>query len=415
MTKTDHDQFLAFRYPEFRYLVGANFLFTTALMMQEVILGYEMYKITGDPLAIGLLGLAQVVPYIGLSLIGGHLADLLSKKKVILFSLLGILLSSLALHFAAGKLKSEGDLLALQLVIYGVVFLTGALLAFYNPTVNALRAFVVPRKAYENSATWGSAAWQTGVIVGPGISGFVYAWVGFANTILFGAVLMACVLLLWTQVKDRKIENPERSNALKKIKEGLQFVWKTPMLLHSITLDLFSVLFGGVVAILPVFAEDILKVGPEGLGILRAAPAVGAILSLLIISFLTLMQNAWRTLLLYVTGFGIATLVFALSENFWLSVVALFFTGAFDAVSVVIRSTILQLLTPDKMRGRVGSVNGIFISASNELGAFESGLAASLMGTVPSVVFGGIASLAIVGFVWLKTRKLLGTDLRENI
>ncbi|HFA47644.1 MAG TPA: MFS transporter [Bacteroidetes bacterium] len=410
-----NDRFLALRFPEFRFLVGASFLFNTALMMQEVIIGYEMYKITGDPLAIGLIGLAQAAPFIGLSLIGGHFADILSKKKVIVASLLGIICCSLALHFAAKELSGGDGSLALQLIIYAVVFLTGTFLAFYSPTIQALRPFLVPRYAYENAATWGSATWQVGVIIGPGISGFIYNWVGFANTILVAVALMGVALLLWTGVKDRKIENPESGNAWLKIKEGLRFVKKKKMLLHSITLDLFSVLFGGVVAILPVFAEDVLHVGAQGLGILRAAPAVGAMFSLLIISNISLMKNAWRTLLLYVAGFGVATLVFALSKNFYLSVAALFLTGAFDAVSMVIRSTILQLIVPDEMRGRVSAVNGIFISASNELGAFESGLAASLVGAVPSVVLGGVASLAIVGFVFFKTKELLGVDLREEV
>jgi MFS family permease len=391
----------------------ANLLFTIALLMQEVIIGYEMYKITGDPLAIGLLGLSQAVPFIGLTLLGGHFADILSKKKMLTFALLGMMACSLALHIAAKRMGDGDHSTQMQLFIYGVVFFIGVFYAFFSPTAQALRAFLIPRHAYENAATWSSAAWQTGTIVGPGISGFIYAGVGFSGTVLVVMALLGCVLLLLSRIKDRKIESPAAGSVLTKIKEGIVFVRKTRMLLYSISLDLFSVLFGGVVAILPVFAEDILHVGPEGLGILRAAPSVGAILTLFFLSRLSLMRGAWKRLLLNVAGFGVATLVFAVSKNFWLSVAALFFVGAFDAVSVVIRQTILQLLVPDEMRGRVSSVNGIFISASNELGAFESGLAASLFGTVPSVVMGGLVSLGIVGAVWWKSRDLMGVDLRE--
>lgn len=408
-------RFLAFQFPEFRFLMGASFLFSVAFLMQEVIIGYEVYKLTGDPLAIGILGLVQAVPFIGLSLFGGHLADVLSKRKVLMASMLGVIACSVFLFFASQKLSGEEGATLLQIIIYGVVFLTGTCYAFYSPTVSSLRAFVVPRRAYENAATWSSAGWHVGGIVGAGLSGFIYNAVGFSYTIFTVVCIYGVAMSLWLFVKDRKIDAPKTGSVWQKIREGLRFVRRTRMLFYSITLDLFSVLFGGVVAILPVFAEDILHVGAEGLGFLRAAPAVGGILTLFLIANISLMKSAWRTLLIFVAGFGVATLVFALSENFYLSVAALFFTGAFDSVSMVIRSTILQLLTPDEMRGRVSSVNSIFISASNELGAFESGLAASLMGTVPSVVFGGAAALVIVGWVWWQSRDLLDEDLREVV
>ena len=426
MSSRNPDQFLAFRYPAFRMFMGASFLFHGALVMQLVILEYEIYRITGDPLAIGLIGLAQVVPFFGLALIGGHFADKWSKKKVIHFSLLGILLCSLAIHLAGRWLTDAADSLALQLIIYGAVFFTGVCLAFYNPTVSAMKAFVVPRSAYESAATWSSASWQAGIIIGPGISGFIYDGLrfgeiivfegaGFSGTILIIVALLAVVQLLWLPVADPKVRSSTIGSAWQQIKEGLRFVRRKKMLFYSLTLDLFSVLFGGVVAILPVYAETILEVGISSLGIMRAAPAIGGMITLLIVSRFSLLKNAWRTLLLFVAGFGVATLVFAVSKNFWLSVGALFFVGAFDSVSVVIRLTILQLIVPDEMRGRVNSVNGIFISASNELGAFESGLAASLLGTVPSVIFGGVASLAVVGFVWLKTKELMTVDLGKEV
>lgn len=414
MTAPVRDPLLAFRFPEFRYYVAANFLFTCAFLIQEVVIGFELYKITNDPLAIGLVGLSYALPFMGLSLVGGHLADRLSKKKILLISLTGMTACSALLSYFAAQLADTPGERSLQFIIYGLIAVTGGCYAFYSPTASSLKPMLVPRHAYENAATWGSAGWQAGTIVGPALSGFIYAWTDFSTTIQVVVGLQVVVFLLITLIGDRKILQQESGNLIVKIKQGIAFVFQKKMLLYSISLDLFAVLFGGVVAILPVFAKDILGVGAEGLGILRAAPSVGAMLTLLTLSFFSLLKNAWRTLLLNVAAFGVATLVFAVSENFWLSVVALFFTGAFDAVSVVIRQTILQLLVPDEMRGRVGAVNGIFLSASNELGAFESGLAASLMGAVPSVIFGGVMALGIVGWVWMKSKHLFGVDLREE-
>jgi MFS family permease len=413
MTASANDPLLAFRFSEFRYYVAANFLFTCAFLIQEVVIGFELYKITNDPLAIGLVGLFYALPFMGLSLVGGHLADRLSKKKILLTSLTGMTICSVLLSYFAAQLAGTPGEGRLQFIIYALIAVTGGCYAFYMPTASSLKPMLVPRYAYENAATWGSAGWQAGTIVGPALSGFIYAWCGFSNTILVVVALLVVVFLLITFIGDRKIQQQETGHIIANIREGIAFVFQKKMLLYSISLDLFAVLFGGVVAILPVFAKDVLGVGAEELGILRAAPSVGAMITLLTLSFFSLLKNAWRTLLLNVAAFGVATLVFAVSKNFWLSVVALFFTGAFDAVSVVIRQTILQLLVPDEMRGRVGSVNGIFLSASNELGAFESGLAASLIGAVPSVIFGGAMAIGIVAWVWMKSKHLFGVDLRE--
>jgi MFS family permease len=413
MAQQKKDSFLAFRYPEFRYYMAANFLFTVGFLIQEVIIGYELYRLTGDPKAIAFVGLSYALPFMGLSLVGGHYADKLSKKKILLASIVGIAACSLTLFFVSKTLTDEQAAHDLKYVIYGVIAATGGFYAFFSPTASSLKPLLVERHAYENAATWGSAGWQTGTIVGPGVSGFIYNWCGFTNTILVVLVLFAMVAFFILLIRDRRVENPEAGNIIQKVKEGIAFVGKTRMLLYSISLDLFAVLFGGVVAILPVFAEDILKVGPGWLGVLRAAPSVGAVLTLLLLTRTSVMDKAWRNMLLAVAGFGVATIVFALSKNVWLSIVALFFTGAFDAVSVVVRHTILQLVVPDEMRGRVGAVNGIFLSASNELGAFESGMAASWLGTVRSVVVGGALSLAIVVGVWMKSRDLFGVDLRK--
>jgi MFS family permease len=403
-----HDPYLALRYTEFRYFVLAVLLITIAQLVQDVVIGYELYRITHDPLAIGIVGLVEAIPFIGLSLFGGHLADRVSKKKMILISLAGAFLSSLFLHFyTTESMRAQLSPTALLVGIYVTVFTIGVMRAFYSPASQALRAFLIPRLAYENASTWGSSAWQTGAIVGPMISGFLYEFSGFSNTLLFVVGLLGGAIALMALIKDKPISAlPKHENIFASLKEGIHFVFKTKIILYSISLDLFSVLFGGVVAILPVFADDILNVGAEGLGILRAAPSIGAVLTLLMLSRYSPMKHAWRNLLTVVAAFGVCVLTFALSKSMWLSVTALFLSGAFDSVSVVIRATILQLMTPDELRGRVQSVNGIFLSSSNEVGAFESGLAAKLFGTIPSVVFGGTMTLLIVGWVFTRTKEL---------
>jgi MFS family permease len=405
------DPYAALRYPEYRNFIIATFLFTIALLIQEVALGYELYTITHDPLALGLTGLAEAVPFIGLSLYGGHLADRKSKRQIILLSVAVITAGSLLLHLFARAGASESVPQSVLVgVIYATVFLIGLCRAFQSPAASSLRAFLVPITAYENAATWSSSSWQTGSIVGPTIGGFLFAWTGFSNTLLVVVGLLAVAVFLYSRIGDKKVEAAATgSNLLASVKEGLRFVWRTKPILYAISLDLFSVLFGGVVALLPIYAQDILKVGAEGLGILRAAPAAGAVLTLIILSRISPMRNAWRNLLIAVAGFGISILVFAVSTWMVVSVVALFLSGAFDSISVVIRQTLLQLRTPDEMRGRVMAVNGMFVSSSNELGAFESGTAARLIGTVPSAIFGGVMTLAIVGWVSLKTRDLMGT------
>ncbi len=408
-----NDPYAALRYPEFRNFTIASFLFTVALLIQEVVLGYELYTITRDPLALGLTGLAEAVPFIGLSLYGGHLADRLSKRKIILRSVGVISAGSVGLFVVAhGTATAAASPTLLVGVIYGSVFLIGLSRAFQSPAASSLRSFLVPVHVFENAATWSSSSFQVGAIVGPAIGGFLYAAVGFTPTLLIVVVLMIVTWLLYTRVGEhRALEARPTGDLIRSVKEGVRFVWRTKIILYAISLDLFSVLFGGVVAILPIYAQDILNVGSEGLGLLRAAGSVGAVVTILILQRVSPMRHAWRNLLIAVTGFGITIVTFALSHSMVLSVVALALSGAFDSVSVVIRQTLLQLQTPDAMRGRVMAVNGIFISSSNELGAFESGSAAKLMGVVPSAVFGGVMTLVIVWWVRVKTSSLLSMRL----
>ena len=409
-----HDPYAAFRFPEFRFLVSANFLLTMAGMIQEVAVGYEVYRMTHDPLALGMIGLVEAVPFMSLTLFGGHIADMYSKRKVLIWSVGGIAFSSIALQVVM-RLQYLFSMSSLLIAIYASLFVIGLCRAFQSPTTTSLRAILVTPEVIENASTWGSTSWQLGAILGPAAAGFLYAGIGFTNTLLLVTIFVIFSFAFFSRINDRQIvATGKTDNVLTSIKEGIHFVFDTKIILYSISLDLFSVLFGGVVAILPIYAQDILNVGPQGLGILRAAPSIGALLMLFLLARFSAMYHAWRNLLLAVTGFGICILVFAISRSMLLSVAALFLSGASDSISVVIRATILQTMTPDKMRARVQAVNGIFLASSNEVGAFESGLAAKIMGTVPSVIFGGVMTLLIVGTVFRRTGDLMKMNVRAK-
>jgi len=404
----------ALKYPQFVAYMFANSFITMALLIQEVLLGYEMYKVTHDPMALGLIGLAEALPYISLALFGGHLADLYNKKTILMLSLSVIILSSVILVWATHSTTQlpQHNLLP---IIYGVIFLIGLAKGFYSPASSSLNPFLIPKEVFANATTWASSFWQAGAILGPGLAGFMYAYWGLTNSLWFVVALLCTVMLLISTITappiPEKVE--EKVNIFQSLKEGISFVFKTKIILYSISLDLFSVLFGGVIALLPIYAEDILKVGAEGLGILRAAPSIGAILTMFMMVYFPPLKHAWRNLLLAVGGFGLATLIFAVSTNLWISVIALFFTGAFDSVSVIVRQTVLRYWTPDEMRGRVSAVNGIFVSSSNEIGAFESGVLAKLMGTVPSVIFGGTMTMIIVSIVWIRSKELFNMKVTD--
>jgi MFS family permease len=407
-----HDPYAAFRFPEFRFLVSANFLLTMAGMIQEVAIGYEVYRMTHDPLALGMIGLVEAVPFMSLTLFGGHIADMYSKRKVLIWSVGGIAFSSIALQVVM-RLQYLFSMSSLLIAIYASLLVIGLCRAFQTTTTTSLRAILVTPEVIENASTWGSTSWQLGAILGPAAAGFLYAGIGFTNTLLLVTIFVIFSFAFFSRINDRQIvATGKTDNVLTSIKEGIHFVFDTKIILYSISLDLFSVLFGGVVAILPIYAQDILNVGPQGLGILRAAPSIGALLMLFLLARFSAMYHAWRNLLLAVTGFGICILVFAISRSMLLSVAALFLSGASDSISVVIRATILQTMTPDKMRARVQAVNGIFLASSNEVGAFESGLAAKIMGTVPSVIFGGVMTLLIVGTVFRRTGDLMKMNVR---
>jgi MFS family permease len=408
------DPYAALKYKEFLSLITGNMLITAALLMQEVLLGYEMYKITHSPLTLGLIGLAEALPYISLALFGGHFADRKNKKTIMQITLAIIILCSLLLIWVMDPIqRSQISQNNLVLIIFCIIAVIGFAKGFYYPATSSLRAFLTPKEVYSNAASWGSTFWQIGAVIGPGLAGFLYATYGLINTLWVVVILIIINLILISNIskKDVIIEKQDDQNIWQSIREGFVFVFNNKILLYSISLDLVAVLFGGVVAILPIFAEDILKVGAQGLGIMRAAPSVGAIITIFCTAYFPPTNQAWRNMIIAVFGFGLATIVFALSTNFFLSVVMLFLTGAFDSISVVIRQTILQVIPPLHMRGRVVSVNSIFVTSSNEIGAFESGLAASLFGTVPSVLLGGGVTLFIIIIVYFRSKELMNLRL----
>ncbi|WP_395803445.1 MFS transporter [Daejeonella sp.] len=409
------DPYVAMRFPEFRSYIAMRFLFTFAYQIQAVVVGWHIYQLTKDPLSLGLIGLAEAIPSITVTLYGGYIADKSDKKKLLVWIIASMLFCSaiLAIVTTNDVLQVIGQTWVI-LIMYGIIFCVGIARGFYSPTAFALMAQIIPKEHYTNSSTWNSGSWQTASIMGPAVGGLLYAFSGitacFIVIVSFIALALVCIKFF---VKNYPATFVPKENIFKSLSEGIRFVFKSKMILGALSLDMFSVFFGGAVALMPIFAHDILKVGAEGLGFMRAAPALGAVVTMFILAKYPPMNKPWRNLLLAVAGFGISIICFGLSRNFYLSLLFLFFEGAFDSVSVIIRSTILQILTPEEMRGRVSAVNGIFINSSNEIGAFESGATARLMGTIPSVLFGGSMTLLIVFFTYLKTKRLIPLSLKQ--
>ena len=408
------DAFAALRYRDFSIVTLNQFCLTLAILIQEIIVAYSLYKITKDPLTLGLIGLAEAIPFIALSLWGGYFADRFNKQtimKICLFFAIPLPLVLWGLFHAYGLKQIE--LSTLSWGVYAVIFGLGTIRGFYNPSATSLKPFLIPREIYANGATWTTIGWQSGVIIGPLLGGFMLAFLGRETSLISVAVLLSLCFLLVNLLSKRTFPKIETERVLQSLGEGFRFIAKTKIVPWAISLDLVSVLFGGVIALLPIFAEDILKIGPEGLGYLRAAPSIGALITMIALTRFPPTRHAWRNMLLAVAGFGLFTLLFAYSNYLWLSLFALAMTGACDSISVVIRQTILQIYPPENMRGRVAAVNGMFVSSSNELGAFESGLAAKYLGPVIATVFGGSMTLLVVALSWAKTKDLFGVDITQ--
>jgi len=398
------------RHRAFVELLAFRILAILSYQIVAVTVGWHIYELTHDPLSLGLVGLAEVIPYFCIAPFAGYLVDHLPRRPLGAIACAGLAVTALLLTaIAAGRVGLAGHLL-----IYVAIALTGSVRSFLSPIYNALFARVLPRAQFGRGAGVGSVVFQLGLVLGPALGG---ALVGSAGkTAAYGVAaalaVAAGLALLAMRIEDARPEG-ERAPIFASIGEGLRFVFGHQILLGALALDMFAVLFGGAVALLPAFIKDILHAGPEALGILRAAPATGAVLVGAWMARNPPERHSGRLLLAAVAGFGVCIIAFALSRQLWLSVVLLFASGLCDGISVVLRSTILQLATPDAMRGRVSAINGIFIGSSNELGAFESGLAAKLLGLVPSVVFGGCMTLGIVGITAKFAPKLRRLDLRE--
>jgi MFS family permease len=379
-----------------------------------VTVGWHVYQITHNALALGLIGLTEVIPYFCFALFAGYLVDHLPRRKLGMVACIGLVVSSLILAGVAGGVLPTGIGGFGTFTIYAAVALNGVVRAFLGPVNGALFARVLKREQYARGAAISSVVMQTGLVAGPAIGGLLVGWSGTTSAYLVaaGLAVAAAIAIITLRVTEPPAPT-ERAPVFGSIAEGLRFVWKTQVLLGAQALDMFSVLFGGAVALLPAFITDILHAGPEALGILRAAPAAGSIVIALWLSRRPPEQGAGHLLLYAVAGFGVCIIGFALSTQLWLSALLLLMSGMCDGVSVVVRSTIMQLATPDHMRGRVASINGIFIGSSNELGAFESGLAAKLMGLVPSVIFGGCMTLGVVALTSRLAPRLRRLDLRE--
>lgn len=393
--------------PEFRALLGARLTNALATSALATVVGYQVYELTRDPLALGWLGLVEAIPALGLVLFGGHLADRRDRRGIVLITSGALVLLVMALAAIATNARALG-----LLPILGVIFAAGVASGFERPALSAFEMQVIPRDDIPIATSWTSSVSQGGAIVGPALGGIAIAIVGVPATYVLIAALLAVSTLCLFLIAAKPIPAFAPTESIRtSLGAGVRFVFRSQPLWGSMSLDLFAVLFGGVVALLPIFALDILHVGPEGLGLMRTAPAVGGLLMMLAMTRFPPGARAGTVLLVSVAGFGVAILVFAVSTVFIVSLVALFFTGVTDGSSVVVRNMILRLYSPEALRGRVSAVNWVFVGASNEIGAFESGLMARLLGTVPSIIAGGIVTLLVVGTVTLLAPQLRHLDL----
>jgi len=397
----------------FLKLLSFRVFMVLAYQIMAVAVGWHIYEITHDTLALGLIGLAEAIPYFACALFAGHAVDHFYSRRFF-GALSAITLAINALTLTALSMGLIGSADNASLWIYGSIMLTGIERAFIAPSYSTLFAVILPREEYARASGISSSVFQAGLIIGPAIGGLL---VGFASkTAAYSIATLFCLcaaIAMWSL----KIKEPppalDSPPVFTSIAEGLRFVYSNQIVLSALSLDMFAVLFGGATAMLPAFIHDIYRLGPEGLGILRAAPAVGAIITGLWLMRHPINLHAGRWLLGVVAGFGISIIGFGISTYFWVAAAALLFSGIFDGISMVMRTTILQLATPDAMRGRVSAINGIFIGSSNELGAFESGLAARLLGLVPSVIFGGVMTLTVVGITAKLAPKLRNLELNH--
>ena len=408
--------FASLKVVEFRNLMLGRFLFIMGLRMMGTLVGWWIYELTNEPFAIGLIGLAEVIPAVSLALYAGHVIDISEKRKlllrgVILYWICAIVLLGLSIYNDKAdhaNAFANNSALIIAICIYFVVFCTGIIRSFTGPSFGTIVGAIIPKDLLQNATTWSQGIWLTASILGHAIVGFIIAGFGHRGALItvVSLVTIGYFFIAKITAKPPHADLVANQKTLESVKEGLRYVYNTKELLGALSLDLFAVLFGGAVAMIPVYAVDILKVGPIGFGWLNAASDIGAIIIIFIITLFPVNAGQGKKLLIAVGGFGLCIIVFALSKLFWLSFAALLLSGILDGFSMIVRGTIVQLKTPDHMRGRVMSVNSMFINSSNEFGQFESGVAAKLLGVIPSVVFGGTMTIIVVLTTWFKAPSL---------
>jgi len=415
MSDNNASPYAAIKIPDFRLMFAGKCFITLAVQIQAMAVGWQVYEITKNPLALGMIGLTEALPSIGISLYAGHVADR-SNRRIICNIAVFVVMCTIAALAVSTQLKAQGD--TLLTVIFVAIAISGFARGFFNPSIFGLLSDIVPREHYANAAAWNSTAWQSNAMLGPIIGGFVYVTFGAGVTYATATVLSVISLLCFLSIKTNSVIEPQKSDSVvENIREGLRFVFSNQIILAAMAMDLFAVLFGGAVALLPIFTSEVFHMGPQALGVLRAALPIGAFITATFLMHNPITGHAGRIFLVAVAGFGVCMIGFGLSTNFYLSLALLTLSGVLDGISVYLRSTIYQLLTPNEMKGRVAAVNSIFIGSSNEIGEFESGVACKFLGLVPSVVFGGCMTLLVVliaAFRAPKLRRLNIQDLYEE-
>ena len=411
-----NDPYAALRIREFNIFLFVRFLLIFGWSMQFIVIEWQVFSMTKDPLSLGIIGLMEFIPAFSMALFAGHIVDKREKTKLFSICIAAFSLISLGLYYLTTDAVSNWNQKSVLYGIYALVFFGGFLRSFFGPIIFSMVALLVPKNIYPNAATWSTSTWKTAGVLGALIGGFAISWVGVAKTLGIVFVMVMLSLIFSFLIKKKPILNKKVGEPiLESLSAGVKFVFKNKAILGALSLDMFAVLFGGTVAILSVFAQDVLAVGSQGFGILNAAISLGSIITMFITTYIPVNRNTGKKLLISIVVFGLSIIAFGLSSIFWLSVFVLFLSGAADGISMVIRQTILQLKTPDDMRGRVSSVNSMFVGSSNELGALESGLSAKLLGPVIAVVFNGTMTLLTVGTTAVLNPTLRDLDLTADV
>jgi MFS family permease len=402
------DPFASVRVPEYKNLILGRFFFIMALRMMSTLVGWWIYELTNDPFAIGLIGLSEVIPALMMALYSGHVIDISEKRGLLLKTVfLYTCCASVLLFFATPFIHHRFNPHQISYGIYFVIFCTGIIRSFTGPNFTALIGTIVPRHYLQNATTWSQGSWLSASVTGHAAGGFMIALLGNMGTMIVICSLLVIAFFILMQLKPKPVlQKMGEGRTWESVQQGLRFVYKTKELLGAFSLDMFAVLFGGAVAMVPVYARDILKIGAIGFGWLNAAADLGSIIMVILLTISPIKRYQGKKLFFAVAGFGICIIIFGMSKWFVLSFFALMVAGMLDGVSVVVRGTVMQLKTPDHLRGRVSSVSSMFVNSSNELGQFESGVMARLLGVVPSVVFGGCMTIGVVVITWMKSPSL---------